>query len=73
MQRIIQALFLILVCTATLAGRPMFDLDEYFTLVTGPIAQSNTHTTVDLFTVDTVSKSVSEPIKKHSLKILLVL
>ena len=37
-QRIIQALFLILVCTATLAGRPISDLDEYFTLVTGLIA-----------------------------------
>jgi hypothetical protein len=30
-------LFLILVCTATLAGRPISDLDEYFTLITGLI------------------------------------
>lgn len=36
--RIIQTLFLILVCTVTLAGRPIFDLDEHFILVTGLIS-----------------------------------
>ena len=34
----IRTLFLILVCTATLAGRPIFDTDELFILVTGLIA-----------------------------------
>ena len=37
MQKIIQILFLILVCTATLAGRPIFDMDELFILFTGLI------------------------------------
>lgn len=34
----IKILFLILVCTATLAGRPIFDMDELFILATGLIA-----------------------------------
>ncbi len=34
----IQILFFILVCTATLVGRPIFDLDELFILFTGLIA-----------------------------------
>ena len=34
----IRILFLILVCTATLAGRPIFDTDELYILVTGLIA-----------------------------------
>ena len=38
MQKIIQFLFLILVCTATLAGRPIFDMDELFIIFTGLIA-----------------------------------
>ena len=37
-QKIILNLFLILVCTATLAGRPIFDLEEHFILVTGLIS-----------------------------------
>ena len=37
-QRIIQSLSLILVCSATLSGRPIFDLDEHFIFATGLIA-----------------------------------
>lgn len=37
-QRIIESLFLLLVCTATLAGRPIFDMDEHMIHLTGLVA-----------------------------------